>query len=358
MITSNFSIKTINNIHFSIEGYQERLLSWFDKKGRHDLPWQGKFDPYKVWLSEIMLQQTQVKTVIPYFKNFIEQFPTLESLAHASEDTLLLYWAGLGYYARLRNLHKAAKLVLADHNAIIPNQYSQLIVLPGIGRSTANAILSIAFNQKSPILDGNVKRVFSRIFAVDDYVTKNYVEKILWEIAELLMPKKRTQAYTQAQMDLGATCCTRTKPLCKSCPHQTICLANKYNTQLNYPIKKPRKIKCSKNTVYYLYRYDDKVYLQKNNTVRIWYHLYLLPSSDLRVGKYQKLLVKNKKHSFTHYDLFYDVKLYHLNQSEFNAMVSNQSTENNVIGIWTTLDKLKNYALPSPISSVLTSLST
>ncbi len=344
-------------VHFNTRDYQSRLLSWFDKSGRHDLPWQGEFNPYHVWLSEVMLQQTQVKTVIPYFNAFINRFPTIQSLADASEDVLMANWAGLGYYARARNLQKSAKLICSQHNGKLPDSYDELIVLPGIGRSTANAILSIAFNQATAILDGNVKRVFARVFAIDQHPSEKEVEKKLWQIAEHLMPKVRTQAYTQAQMDLGATLCTRTKPGCTLCPHQSICLAHKTAKPEYYPVKKVKKAKPAKTKLYYLYRYQNKIYLQKNNATGIWGGLYVLPDSDCQMGEYHEMLIENQKHSFTHYDLYYDIKMHYLTENEFkHEMPSSALVEGDKIGKWVALEQLDDYALPAPFKKQLCQL--
>ncbi|MBD3821185.1 MAG: A/G-specific adenine glycosylase, partial [Thiotrichales bacterium] len=185
--------------------FADHLLAWFDVSGRHDLPWQDPKSPYRVWVSEIMLQQTQVQTVIPYFERFMSAFPTVQDLAAASEDDVLSHWSGLGYYARGRNLHKAARIIVSEHGGEFPNRFDEIVALPGIGRSTAAAILSIAFKQKYAILDGNVKRVLSRYDAIDQWPGEKQTETKLWHRAEDLMQTERADAYTQAIMDLGAT---------------------------------------------------------------------------------------------------------------------------------------------------------
>ena len=194
--------------------FSARLLAWFDRHGRHDLPWQHPRTPYRVWLSEIMLQQTQVATVIPYFLRFIERFPTLPELAAASTDDVMAHWAGLGYYSRARNLHAAARLCVQRHGGDLPRDLEALMALPGIGRSTAGAILTQAWGDRFPILDGNVKRVLCRLSGIDGWPGLPKVEKQLWGIAETLLPAARLADYTQAQMDFGATLCPRSDPAC------------------------------------------------------------------------------------------------------------------------------------------------
>ncbi|MFI5206123.1 MAG: A/G-specific adenine glycosylase, partial [Candidatus Paceibacterales bacterium] len=196
------------------DSFAKSLLSWYDKKGRKNLPWREEITPYRVWISEIMLQQTQVKTVIPYFERFLAHFPLITDLANAHEDEVLHLWTGLGYYARARNLHLAAQQIVNQHSAQFPDTLEKLQSLPGIGRSTANAILAIAFQKKATILDGNVKRVLMRLHAIKGVSTQTHVVQQLWKIAEKHTPGKRTADYTQAIMDLGAVICTRSKPLC------------------------------------------------------------------------------------------------------------------------------------------------
>ncbi|HKL64205.1 MAG TPA: A/G-specific adenine glycosylase, partial [Woeseiaceae bacterium] len=195
--------------------FAERLLAWYDRHGRHDLPWQRDPVPYRVWVSEIMLQQTRVTTVIPYFERFVERFPTVEDLAAAPADDVLALWSGLGYYARARNLHRAAGRIVAEHGGEFPCHREALESLPGIGRSTAGAILALSFGERHPILDGNAKRVLARYHAVDGWPGRTAVAKELWELAERHTPSQRVADYTQAIMDLGATLCTRGRPACE-----------------------------------------------------------------------------------------------------------------------------------------------
>ena len=207
-----------------------RVLQWFDEYGRKDLPWQQDITPYRVWVSETMLQQTQVNTVIPYFHRFLERFPDVLSLANADQDEVLHYWSGLGYYARARNLQRAAQIIAQTN---FPGDLETLQSLPGIGRSTAGAILSIAFQQPAAILDGNVRRVLARYHAAET--------KDLWNLAESHVPQERCADYTQAMMDLGATVCTRTKPKCPLCPLQSSCVAHAQSNETAYPISKSKK---------------------------------------------------------------------------------------------------------------------
>ena len=220
-----------------------RLLAWFDDHGRHDLPWQRAATPYRVWVSEIMLQQTQVAVVVPYFERFMARFPDVASLAAAELDAVLHLWSGLGYYARARHLHRAARVVVAEHQGRVPERIEALEALPGIGRSTAGAILSLALGQHQPILDGNCKRVLARCFAVSGWPGSSAVLAKLWALAEALTPVARVGAFNQAMMDLGATLCTRTKPACHACPLAERCQALAQDAVGAYPAPKPRKQK-------------------------------------------------------------------------------------------------------------------
>ena len=238
------------------------------------MPWQKNKTPYRVWISEIMLQQTQVLTVIPYYQHFMSSFPTIASLAQANEDNVLHHWTGLGYYARARNLHKAAKQIMNEHDGIFPEKITQVIALPGIGRSTAGAILSLSLNQHHPILDGNVKRVLARNYLVSGYNGLAKFEQTLWKLSELLTPAKDTGFYTQAMMDLGATVCTRSKPRCNICPLNNSCLAFASDQQVNFPQKKPKKKIPEKSTIMVIPRIktptSDQVLMQKRPSVGIW----------------------------------------------------------------------------------------
>lgn len=226
-------------------GFSARLIAWQELQGRHDLPWQpqrGKpRDAYRIWLSEIMLQQTQVSTVIPYYARFLERFPDIEALASAPIESVLELWAGLGYYARARNLHRCAQIVVGEHGGRFPRLATEIADLPGIGRSTAAAISAFAFGQRAAILDGNVKRVLARCFAIEGFPGAAKTGKELWTLAESLLPITQIEAYTQGLMDLGATLCTRGKPFCSACPMHDLCLARQGGRQAELPAGKPRK---------------------------------------------------------------------------------------------------------------------
>lgn len=258
----------------SAKQFATQVVTWYHHQGRKHLPWQHNKTPYSVWVSEIMLQQTQVSTVIPYYQRFMSSFPTITSLANAKEDNVLHHWTGLGYYARARNLHKAAKLIDSEYNGDFPEDIEQVIALPGIGRSTAGAILSLSLNQHHPILDGNVKRVLARNYLVEGYNGLAKFDQALWKLSERLTPATDTGFYTQAMMDLGATVCTRSKPDCEVCPVKTSCLAMASAQQANFPQKKPKKKIPEKQTIMVIPRVStitsDKVLMEKRPPAGIW----------------------------------------------------------------------------------------
>lgn len=295
--------------------FSQRLLMWFDDYGRKDLPWQHDITPYRVWLSEIMLQQTQVSTVIPYFEKFIARFPTLDHLATADIDDVLPYWSGLGYYARARNLHKTAQTI--HQRGSFPDTLPELQALAGIGHSTAGAILSIAFNKPHAILDGNVKRVLARYKGIDGWTNSTEINKQLWAISESLTPKQRCADYTQAIMDLGATVCTRKKPLCLSCPMQQDCIA--YLTQRTHqlPTAKPSKTLPIKTCVFLILKNTQQhIYLEKRPPVGLWGGLWSFPEFDTiqaavswciekKLNLIAQQPLKTARHTFSHYHLDY-----------------------------------------------------
>jgi A/G-specific adenine glycosylase len=221
--------------------FASRLISWQKIHGRHDLPWQNTTDPYAIWVSEIMLQQTQVSAVIGYYGKFMARFPTISDLANATQDEVLQHWSGLGYYSRARNLHHAAQTIVDEHAGQFPQDFNTIQTLSGIGRSTAAAIASFAFHQVQTILDGNVKRVLARHFAISGWTSAPKIEKALWQLAESLLPQSDMVAYTQGLMDLGATVCTRSKPKCAVCPLNESCLARQQNLTSVLPTPKPKK---------------------------------------------------------------------------------------------------------------------
>ena len=281
MKVSSFTAISLIKMSNKQSVFADKVLHWFDDHGRKDLPWQQDINPYRVWVSEIMLQQTQVKTVIPYFQRFMDSFPTVLALANADQDEVLKHWSGLGYYARARNMHAAAKQVRDEFAGEFPDDIVSMQTLPGIGRSTAAAILSISNNQPEPILDGNVKRVLSRVFAVAGWAGKSAVLKQLWSLAEQTTPVARNADYTQAIMDLGATLCTRSKPDCSSCPLQTDCIAFADNRQGDFPGKKPKKALPEKYAVMLIVRnHESSVLMQKRPPLGIWGGLWCFPQFE------------------------------------------------------------------------------
>lgn len=262
--------------------FSKKILTWFRVHGRHDLPWQKQQTPYRVWVSEIMLQQTQVKTVIDYYKRFMQRFPSIKQLAQADQDEVLHYWTGLGYYARARHLHQCAKQIVNDFNGRFPNQIEQVMALPGIGKSTAGAILSLARQQHHAILDGNVKRVLCRHWMIEGWPEKTTVKNSLWQLAECLTPKQDVASYNQAMMDLGATVCIRGQARCLECPVAQTCLANQHQQVSRFPFSKPKaKLPIKTTFMLIIKNGDNQVYLQKRPANGIWGGLWSLPECPL-----------------------------------------------------------------------------
>jgi len=261
--------------------FAERLLAWWERHGRHDLPWQQPRSPYRVWISEVMLQQTQVATVIPYFERWMDRFPKLPLLAEASEDEVLAHWSGLGYYARARNLHRCARRVMEEHNGALPDDPDALAALPGIGASTANAIVSQAFDRPLPILDGNAKRVLARHAAIEGWSGRSAVGKALWRAAEARVPATRGADYTQAIMDLGATVCTRARPACALCPVQADCAGRIKGRLDELPGKKPKRAVPTVERFMLLLRDGaGRILLERRPPQGIWGGLWCLPEAD------------------------------------------------------------------------------
>ena len=295
--------------------FADRLLLWFDKHGRKDLPWQQDISPYRVWVSEIMLQQTQVNTVIPYYLAFMKSFPTVQRLARAPIDQVLHHWAGLGYYARARNLHKAAIYVTDELNGEFPDTVEEMEKLPGVGRSTSGAIISIAYRKRAPILDGNVKRVLARHRTIGGWAGEAATLNALWQASEETTPDKRPAAYTQAIMDLGATLCTRSRPRCEECPVNDDCLAYKSGTQSEYPGKKPKKALPVKAVQMLMIEAPkQEILLEQRPNSGIWGGLWSFPEvpveQDAAEAALQRFGVSGKstpkpvlRHTFSHYHL-------------------------------------------------------
>lgn len=341
--------------------FSDRVLVWFDRHGRKDLPWQ-QADAYRVWVSEIMLQQTQVQTVIPYYERFVQSFPSVVALAAAELDSVLGHWSGLGYYARARNLHSAAKTIRDDHDGAFPCSFDDIVALPGIGRSTAGAILSLAFATRYPILDGNVKRVLARHLAIAGWPGKSSVAQQLWEAAERHTPNTRISAYAQAIMDLGATICTRSNPRCEECPVSEDCRAGVSATIGQYPGRKPRKAKPLKQTTMVLAVSDDAVYLERRPAAGIWGGLWSLPElADEEVGDWcrQNLHSVDEtietwdtlRHSFSHFDLDIRPVLVRIAVTSRKIADGDGST-------WHRLDEMPPGGIAAPVQKLINTLKT
>ena len=260
------------------------LIGWQRCHGRHDLPWQRTRDAYRIWLSEIMLQQTQVATVIPYYARFLERFPDVAALAAAPLEAVLELWAGLGYYARARNLHRCAQVIVAEHGGQFPRQPEAIAQLPGIGRSTAAAISAFAFGTRAAILDGNVKRVLARCFGIDGFPGAAPIERQLWALAEALLPSRDIEAYTQGLMDLGATLCARGQPRCAQCPLAAQCVARASGRQSELPVARPKKAVPERRTTLWLLSDGERVLLERRPPAGIWGGLLCLPEAGGEVG--------------------------------------------------------------------------
>ncbi|WP_286240860.1 A/G-specific adenine glycosylase [Neptuniibacter halophilus] len=343
------------------EQFSTAVLDWFDQHGRHDLPWQENKTAYHTWISEIMLQQTQVTTVIPYYQRFIERFPSVEALAAAEQDEVLHLWTGLGYYARARNLHKTAQIVTHNHQGQFPLSVEELSELPGIGRSTAGAVLSISSGRWAPILDGNVKRVLARFYALEGWPGTTANQKRLWQYAEQNTPRQRVGDYTQAMMDLGATLCTRSKPSCLLCPLQPHCEAFKQGKTDQLPAPKPKKTQPVKQTYMLLLQQDQgkEVLLYQRPPTGLWGGLWSLPQvSDLRdtlsetgleLDQASIQVLEPLRHTFSHF---------HLDITPVRARV-NTPTDSVMEGkplLWYNIEQPENVGLAAPVKKLLQQL--
>jgi len=340
--------------------FSERLLKWYQTHGRHDLPWQQNRTPYRVWISEIMLQQTQVTTVIPYFDRFMKRFPDIQTLADAPQDEVLHLWTGLGYYARARNLHKAAQSVRNNHQGHFPEQYDDVLNLPGIGPSTAGAILAQALGQRHAILDGNVKRVLSRLYAIAGWPGKKDIENQLWALAEELTPHEQLTNYTQAIMDLGATICAR-KAQCVQCPMTDLCQAYQSDTVKLYPTPKARKAIPVKEThMLILKNQHDEILLQQRPASGIWGGLWSLP--ECSVSEAKKLSAWSEQHLgyiISHHEtlpvLRHTFSHFHLDITPVLAEV--KSPANHVMEatnrVWYNTQRPESLGLPAPVLKLL-----
>jgi A/G-specific adenine glycosylase len=336
------------------------LLPWFDQYGRKHLPWQQHPDPYRVWVSEIMLQQTQVSTVIPYYGKFMDRFPDVQSLAAADIDTILHLWTGLGYYARARNLHKTAVIVATEYNGRFPDTVEALSELPGIGRSTAGAILALGMRKRAVILDGNVKRVLTRVYCVEGWPDQPKVQQILWQLAEDATPVERCAAYTQAIMDLGATLCSRSKPACGLCPLNEICQAHRQHRTSDFPQRKPSKTLPEKQTCMLIFhdRENQRVLLEKRPAQGIWGGLWSFPETadacSFDPGLNQNLLPDIRsarqwaplRHTFTHFHLDITPVLVPLDKAHIGVGESERL-------LWYDLRNPQEIGLAAPVKKLL-----
>lgn len=344
--------------------FRRLVLTWFDQHGRKDLPWQQNKTPYRVWVSEIMLQQTQVNTVIPYFLRFLHQFPDIQTLAAATEDEVLHLWTGLGYYTRARNLHRAAKIIVQNFQGQFPMTLEALQTLPGIGRSTAGAILALAHQIPATILDGNVKRLLTRLHAITVWPGETQTLAQLWEIAEHLTPTLRIADYTQAMMDLGATVCTRGKPHCTLCPLQKNCLAKQLGLEKTLPRSKPKKTLPVRQATLLLLQNQQHVLLEKRATTGIWGGLWSLPeienfvtATDIRQFCRLKFhatitelhFAESFRHTFSHFHL--DILPVHVLLKAKPAKIMDSAQQ-----IWYNLHATQTIGLPAPVQKLLRNL--
>jgi len=337
------------------QAFCARLIDWQLQHGRHDLPWQNTRDAYCIWLSEIMLQQTQVTTVIPYYARFLERFPNVDALARAPVDAVLELWAGLGYYARARNLHRCAQVIVAEHGGKFPREAIVIAQLPGIGRSTAAAIAAFAFGARAAILDGNVKRVLARCFAIEGFPGAAQTEREMWSLAESLLPPARIEAYTQGLMDLGATLCTRRQPFCGACPMHAMCIARRDGRQAELPVAKPRKVLPERATTLLLLTDGQRVLLERRPPAGIWGGLLSLPEGGATdpegfVRRHGCRLLETQalpvlRHTFTHFRL--DIQALICRVEVTPHQVSEAGYQ------WLAYAAIESAALPTPIRFLL-----
>lgn len=337
-----------------MSSFSALLITWQRKHGRHDLPWQCN-DAYRVWLSEIMLQQTQVATVIPYYLRFIAAFPTIAELARATEEQVLAHWSGLGYYARGRNLHRAARMVVEQYDGEFPRQFEQILELPGIGRSTAAAICALAYGQRRAILDGNVKRVLTRYCGIAGSPAIKSVEALLWQQAEDLLPPGEVDCYTQALMDMGATLCTRSKPKCNLCPVQGDCSAFQTGRVAELPTPKPRKTVPERHATFLLAMHGRDILLEKRGPAGIWGGLWCLPQleeGDEELAQYsqrwqvdERIALPVFTHTFTHFKL-------HITPLRLN-LAHKPLTVQQAGSVWMDVGVALSAAIPTPVRMLL-----
>lgn len=345
--------------------FAQQVLEWYDRYGRKTLPWQREKTPYTVWLSEIMLQQTQVATVIPYFERFIARFPDVRALADAPLDEVLHLWTGLGYYARARNLHKAAQTVVRQHGGEFPTTFEEVAALPGVGRSTAGAVLSLSLGQHYPILDGNVKRVLARCYAVAGWPGKKEVEQRLWSLSEEVTPARGVSQFNQAMMDLGAMICTRSKPKCELCPLNKGCLAYANHSWSQYPGKKPKQTLPEKDAWFMLVKHNDAVWLQQRPASGLWGGLFCFPQFATREEVEPWLAARGLntnavrqqiafRHTFSHFHL--DVVPLLLEISGDIPHALHDACVDEKSGLWYNLAQPPAVGLAAPVERLLRAL--
>lgn len=338
--------------------FATRLLAWFDRNGRHDLPWQHPRTPYRVWLSEIMLQQTQVAVVVPYFERFVAALPDIPALAAAPQDDVLALWSGLGYYARARNLHRTARICVERHDGDLPRDFDALVALPGIGRSTAGAILAQAWGDRFPILDGNVKRVLARWHGVAGWPGLPAVERMLWTHAASHLPDARMADYTQAQMDLGATVCVRPAPHCLLCPVAEDCVARREGRTTELPAPRPGRTLPERVTHMVVLEDDDgRILLQRRPATGIWAALWSLPeagdadAAHALAATHARLsgdgeALPGLQHGFSHYRLL-------IHPHRWRGVAPRMRVGDNDDLRWATPGMLDTLGLPAPVRRLL-----
>ena len=340
--------------------FAQRVIGWQRRHGRHTLPWQQTRDPYRVWLSEIMLQQTQVATVLGYYERFLQRFPDVDALAAASLDDVLAAWSGLGYYSRARYLHRCAQAVVASHGSRFPATRDQLVRLPGIGKSTAAAVAAFCFGERVAILDGNVKRVLSRAFAFDGDLALARHERDLWALAESQLPRAGIEAYSQGLMDLGALVCLAREPTCNACPLNPVCAAARAGTQASYPVKTRRLTRGQREHLWLVLRWRDRVWLVQRPDRGVWAGLWSLPEFDT-AAELERACAAWPGHpqpgeTFTHALTHFDWTLHPVHWSlpartgatRMKAIVARWPQ-----GRWFTLDEALRLGLPAPLRKLL-----
>ena len=343
-------------------GFAERIVAWQQRFGRHDLPWQNNRDPYRIWLSEVMLQQTQVRTVIPYYQRFLEAFADVEALAAAPLERVMELWSGLGYYSRARNLHRCAQMVVERHGGRFPGSAAALAELPGIGESTAAAIAAFAWGERAAILDGNVKRVFCRHFGVEGWPGERSVGQALWTIARRELPERDIERYTQGLMDLGAQLCVRSRPGCSECPVASTCIARIDGRQSSLPSPRPARVTPERETAWLVIVHQGMVLLERRPPLGIWGGLLSLPEAQpneperlasLSAERFGIRVLSARalapvRHAFTHFRLIAQPVLVEADRQVFLAAESSQQ--------WADLGRVATLALPKPVTVLLRQL--